>query len=98
MERDLSDINFSQADYDMAEEKADGLFYSRDPEGDPPISRNHTLCIVFMDNDIDGKLSDGDQIWLRSWDNDGAAREDFVFRLVNERLVDAYGELFLPAV
>ncbi len=51
-----------------------------------------------MDVNSDGKLSSGDVIWIRSSSNDGYGEEDFRFRMVNEKVGYAYGELVLPSV
>ena len=98
MEGDLTDVNFTQANYDIANVTVYDKFYSQDPVRVPPVSINHTLCVVYMDVTSDGRLSSGDVIWIRSTDNDGCAEEDYRFRMVNEKVGDAYGELFLPAV
>ena len=95
MEGDLSDINFSQAGFDGADVHEDDKFYSQDPTGTPPVSINHTLCIVYMDVSSDGKLTPGDVIWIRSYDNDGVADEDYRFRLSSGRCL--WGEMLLPA-
>ncbi len=98
MEGDLIDINFSQIDYNDADITPHNRFYSRDPAGSPPASQNHTLAIVYMDVNADGKLSAGDIIRIRSVENGGPADEDFRFRMVNEKRGDSYGELVLPGV
>ena len=97
-EGDISNVVFNQTDFDNADITQYERFYSRDPSGTPPVSQNHTLIIIYMDKDINGLLSDGDSIWLRSVDNNGFADEGMIFRLVNERLEDPYGEQILPAV
>jgi len=97
MEGSLVDINFSMSGYNGADEHVYNKFYSQDPVGDPPLNMNHTLCIVYMDTNSDGKLTSGDVIWIRSTDNDGAADEDYRFRMVNEKTYKAYGEKLLPA-
>jgi len=97
MEGDMLDVNFSQAGYNSADATDSGKFYAQDPIGDPPVNMNHTLCIVYMDTNSDGKLTSGDVIWIRSTDNDGSADEDFRFRMVNEKVGKAYGERVLPA-
>jgi len=98
LEGDLIDINFSMEEYRSAPVNNSGKFYSRDPSGSPPVSNNHTLCIVYMDVNHDGKLSNGDVIWIRSTVNGGCADEDFRFRMVNDRTDDTYGEKILVAV
>jgi len=100
MEGDMIDVNFSQAAYDNPPApavKEDDKFYNTDPEVDPHLSTNHTLCLVYMDVNSDGKLNSGDVIWIRSTVNGGAADEDFRFRMVNEQVGKAYGEKILPA-
>ena len=97
-EGDLSDINYSQEDLDQANETPFNMFYSRDPVGTPPAGKNHTLFIVYMDINPDGKFSSGDVIRIRSMENGGPADEDYRFRMVNERTGQIYGELILPAV
>ena len=98
VEGDLIDINFTHQDYNQADVTHYHKFYSRDPTGTPPQSRNHTLFMVYMDVNTDGKLSSGDVIWIRSAENGGPADEDYRFRLINERAGEAYGELILPLV
>ncbi len=95
MQDDLSEINHSSDDYDIAVTKLSGTFYSRNRTGS--ASRNQTLCVVFMDINADGMMSSGDAIWIRSLDNDGCAGENYRFRLFNERVGDDYGERTLPA-
>jgi len=93
MEGDMIDILWNQSEYDTAEIKLDGRFYSRETIGND--SRNHTLCIVYMDVNTDGKFNNWDVIWIRSNENDGAADEDFRLRIVGEH--GWYGEKILPA-
>ncbi len=95
MEGDLMDVNFTQSAYNAADEQAYNKFYSQDPIV-PGETLNHTLCVVFMDVNADGKLSSGDVIWIRSEENNGCADEDFRFRMINNKESQAYGELVLP--
>ena len=94
MRGSLADVNFSQSGYDDADEICYNKYYSRNPVGPPPVSTNHTLCIVFMDVNSDGEISSGDVIWVRSVDNGGAADDDFSLRLKTSR--GLLGELLLP--
>ena len=96
MEGDLIDINYSAEDNGVASVTVYDKFYSGEPSGNPPESVNHTLCIVFFDDDSDGKASNGDYFWVRPIVNGGCAMEDYRFRLVNEKVGCAYGEMIFP--
>ncbi len=98
MEGDLSDIKYHQTDFDIATTTNGTRFYSRDPSGDPPVNKNSTLCVVFVDKNDNDKMDSGDEVWIRSVKKGGVADEDFRFRMVNEKPKDAYGELVLPGV
>ena len=97
-EVDVDDVNFTQADYDAADSDPDlntwyNLFYEKDGGG----LNNATAYIVFIDVNSDGKMNSGDTFWIRSYDNGGLAREDYVFRLLNKQLDKKYGDMVLPA-
>ena len=96
MEGDLIDVNYSVDDHEDASLSVNETFYSLEPDGDPPVSCNHTLCVVFYDDDTDGKLSKGDYFKVRPIVNGGCAMGGYRFRLVSENMGITYGERFFP--
>ena len=96
MEGELIDINFTEADRDIASSVVLERFYSKEPTGNPRKSSNHTLCIVYFDDNSDGNLSNGDYIWVRPIANGGCAMEDYRFRIANTRYGIGQELLFPP--
>jgi flagellin-like protein len=97
MDGNLDEILWDVGERDDADVTVEDRWYSQDPDADPVASNNHTLYIVYIDTDEDGKLSSGDSIWIRSYENDdplagrGIAEEDFRFRMVNDNNGNQYG-------
>jgi len=97
MEGNLIDINFSTTTRGSASLVVYEKFYSGEPIGNPPISINHSLCVIFFDEDSDGKISNGDYIWVRPITNGGCARENYRFRLTSSNMGWVPGERLFPA-
>lgn len=85
LEGDLTDINFSDEDYSIADTRLYDKFYSRDPSQDPLVSRNQTLYIIFLDVEMDGMFNSGDVIWIRSSLNGGIANDRIRLKFTNQR-------------
>ncbi len=93
LEGDLIDINFTLHSYNSADNEHPPVFYSRDPVGMPPRSINHTLFIVFEDMDLNGRMTTGDKIWVRSAAEGGAADSDFTLVLRDQRYDKSYSTI-----
>ncbi|MCI0496684.1 MAG: type IV pilin [Thermoplasmata archaeon] len=95
-EIDLDIVKYVEGDFDDAETDPilmtwDETFYEQDD------GANETAYVIFMDVNDDDKVNSGDVIWIRSAENDGAADEDYHFRLINKQQDKAYGTLDLSA-
>jgi len=57
---------------------------------------NRTLFIILEDLDSNGRLSNGDKIWIRHRDQGGAAGPGYALALTDDRSYKAYPVIILP--